>query len=759
MSFSISNLNPFGSKIKNAELSSPEIEMIKQPSSITSSEHQGVDGKPFFEWNVSRIYNHEEGCSKTKTWAVRILSSILIFPVLLTFIVDIGRKIGFEAGLLSGKSFSLIEQMGAGCKAIADKAGAAYKSFSTPLTITPEQLNQKSEQAIKNHAEKLINRYNALNGGSFHTNSSFSSPSALKAEKQIIRAQSDLIAEINVYVNRNATGTADFLSHLNRAEEMANSSIREAAQDAPYIENKMKRTGPRPFLRDVAQREFSVRLKDANQSVNAEKFIALAAQEPDFARSLSHGITTQIVTKEQAHKAVSDTAYTIFHEGLEKGLEEADSRFEGLLSSALTNKVVTDVEASLINESIQPTVQDLAAAAAIDVSSNQAPDTTEVELEHQLSKIAEKLVEKKKLKKENESQFLTEAKAQLAKAKDVIVEQSLKAEKEAQEIEAQKVIEVQKAANQQALLGKFTGLLALIGTKQEALADQFQKLNQLEGKRAEITAQLEAIRNTEVTIKGQKMPILLAQNEYLKAKALISSNSRLTSHQKNEQTKGLSEQGFTQHTIDKMHELLTLDPKHNQITQEIDLLSAEIHTQHEELGKLNSTYKLFRKHNLGGLEDSHRQTVESDALKVLKSQNILNRQHKNLNPGSHGLLSRVKSGLSKSSPVSADANRAEVEALLLAVEQSKALPSDDDVFSDVGDSVGSEDMAPSAPVDLAAPSAPAAEAPSLRSTLSEGFFNLGYKARGPYNYVASVVANRWKKKPQEKDPAAVLTTA
>ncbi len=161
---------------------------------------------------------------------MRVLSVLLLPFTILTLIVDLGRRLAFSAGLVNGKSFSLITKTGEAAQAVASKVQSVYKSYMGK-DLTVEQLNERSQKEIQAHAKQLVDGYRALNGGTFHTNSSFSSPHALNGERQISRAQTDLINDINAFVARNATTAEDFVQVLAQAKAMVSEQINEAAGD------------------------------------------------------------------------------------------------------------------------------------------------------------------------------------------------------------------------------------------------------------------------------------------------------------------------------------------------------------------------------------------------------------------------------------------------------------------------------------------------------------------------------------------------
>ena len=681
MPFSLSSI--FGSRAVDAPapVEQPkvnEVELTETPTTTSApsapvAEAAAQDAKTNFEWNVGRLYSSEPGKSTARTWAVRILSTLLVFPLVLTAIVDLGRRLAYSVGLVNGKSFSLIDKASAGCKAVADKVSSVYQSYCKPLT--KEELNAKSQAAIKAHSEKLVDGFKALNGGYLHTNSSFSSPAALNAERQIEKAKVDLIAEVNTYVARNATGTEDFVAHLTTAKAMVASSLAEVAGDAFYIQNKSERSGPRPFIRDWANVEFQAALEGNKQTV--EQFVGFAKQEPDFAAGLKKGVEAGVLTDKQAKSALKQQVEAVYSQGLETGLEAANTGAERLLESGVTAQVVSKEEAASVDESIQPDVDVLADAAARDVARKQQtnPAITEDEITIQLTKAADGLKQKKKLKPEDETKFLTAAKAQLAKAKEAVEAETLKQKQEADELAAKQVAEVQKAADQSSLLGKFVGMLGLIAKKQEELTAQFLKFDELEAKRQTVTDSLETIRTTAVTVRGVPMTILQAAGEYYKAVSAIS-NSGQTPAAKKQQVKDLGNQGFSQQTIDKINQLKALEPQLTEVLDQQDALAQAIDTQHEEVATLMAKFKVYKKNNLAQLEVRNRKVVTDTEKRIETVQRTLDQRHRQLAQVDTSLIGRLRPEPLRVVNIDPTANKEEVEALVDAFGRSQAIEDD-----------------------------------------------------------------------------------
>lgn len=673
MPFSISNLNPWRKKETPVEAEQPkEVESTVTPSAPSAPVAPVVEAtaeatkQSNFEWNVGRLYASEEGESKLRVWPIRILSTLLVFPLLLTLIVDIGRRIAFSAGLINGKSWSLIDQVTGGCRAVADKVSAIYRSYKKPKTV--EELNKQSRETIRSQAKRLIDGYRALNGGYLSTNTSFSSPTALNAEKQIGRAKADLANEVNAYVARNATGTENFGEHLAVVQAIVREEINAAAGNEPYIQSKVERNGPRQLLSNWANGE--VLGAFGKDSQISEQFVKLASQEPDFALSLKRGVDSGILTERQAKQAIKKQVHAAYVEGLKIGLQAADAAGMAALESGVQSQLVNEAEATFIASSIRPEVEILAAAAARDVARQQTVDTTEAEVMHQLTKASDHLKQKKRLNPEDETRFLTAAKAQLAKEKEAVEAEALKQKQEAEELQAKQVAEVQKAADQASLLGKFLGILGLINKKQEEHVARFLKFDELDARRQAVTDSSETIRTTEVTVRGVPMTILQAAGEYYKAVAIIS-NSGLTSGAKKQQIKDLANQGFSQQTIDKINQLKALEPELTAVIDQQDALSQEIDQKHEELATLTAQFKVYKKNHLGQLEARNRDVVVKTEKNIDLAQRPLDQRHRQLTQVDVRLIDRLRPEPLRVVNLDPATNRAEIEALVEAFAQSQ----------------------------------------------------------------------------------------
>ncbi|MGB7978201.1 MAG: hypothetical protein WCF19_03455 [Chlamydiales bacterium] len=664
MPFSLSSI--FGRKPQEAPISDegqPTTTSASEPSAPTLAASFEKESRSF-EWNTSRLYHSAEGESQTKTWLVRILSTLLVFPVVLTLLLDLGRYAAFKAGFADGKSFSLIDKASAGVQALATKVSSVFKS--TPVAMTKEAFNQKIAKAIKGYAKNLVDGYRALNGGYLHTNDSFSSPYALGAEKQIRQAQKALLAEVNAYVAQNATGTSDYLQHAKVAEAMVQAYISKAAEDDLYISNKVERTGPPEFIRDVALREFLKTGASEGTSAyipgHAEHFIRIAKQESDFAAGLASGVKDKILTPDQAKQAVQQHAHEVYKTGLETGIVEARTKTKDLLNAGIRENLVTESEAVAVADSIRPDVELLATAAAKDIAKGETSKATDVQIEQQLAKIADQLISEKRLHPSEESAFLTSAKAQIASVKQESTEKALKEKEETEELEAQKLLQVQKAADQTALENKFLGILDVIAKKQARQEASFAEYDQAAKELNGVAEQLKALETKQVRINEKQVSIMQAAAAYLIASNAITDHSKLNPLQKEEQLKNLESQGFTEKTIKDIELFQTLAPERTAIIKKMAEIARTVDGQHEEIVKLIGVYRVYKKNNLGALEDDKRESISLTEKQILDKQKNLKTKHDDLMKVG-GLASRFRSDIPAANK-NPDQNRQEVEAII-----------------------------------------------------------------------------------------------
>src|SRR3990167_2817979 len=183
----VSGVHPFS---PSAQAASP-VEESKQDNDESSvMTVEATASRPEqqkFEWNVTRLFVHNQAHSMARTWGVRVLSLLIGLPTLL---LDLGRRLAFAVSMVNGKSFSLIDKTLGGCKTLSDKVSSAYHSCMNP------------DKKFESLASKLVEGYKVLNKEShFGTNRSG------KAETLITETQKALTDEIKKFVERNAQTT------------------------------------------------------------------------------------------------------------------------------------------------------------------------------------------------------------------------------------------------------------------------------------------------------------------------------------------------------------------------------------------------------------------------------------------------------------------------------------------------------------------------------------------------------------------------
>lgn len=169
-----------------------------------------------FESNAERIWSHEEGDSKVKTWAVRILFGFTVVPYLLALFVDLGRYMLFKRGYIDGKSWSLIEETEEGCRAVARKVNAVSNEFM-----------------LKKHAKDVVGLYRVAN----------------PSKDQIETLQKVLARDVTRYAELNGKSLYDFSTYVGIAKKLVQEAIEKAGGDEiigrePLIHHLWKQLNP-----------------------------------------------------------------------------------------------------------------------------------------------------------------------------------------------------------------------------------------------------------------------------------------------------------------------------------------------------------------------------------------------------------------------------------------------------------------------------------------------------------------------------------
>lgn len=652
---------------ETAPVSTPAVEVAGTVQSVERN----------FEWNVGRLFKHEEGHSKARTWAVRVLSVALVLPLVLTVIVDLGRGLGFMIGNKSatvgkyfdGKSFSLIDKVSTGVKTISDKVRVAYKNFMHP-EYTVEQLNQFSEKAMKAHVAKLVDGYRSLNGGRIHSNDSFSTPTALAAENQIVQAQKDLIAVANEMIARNATQVEGFESYTQSVNDKIDAMIREAAGDDRFVANKTVREGTPELMSEVAIRELD-KACEANQPVVAQQFVEVAKQDEDFVAALGSGIEQEVLTEAQAKQALIAQAPVVFSESLESGLDAAVKAEKEFVESAVEAEIITQEEGAQIAS--KAAVVQLAAAAAKDVQKSRTPAEKPEAVQAKIVKAADQLIRDKKLASTDKSVFMTEvqknlqAAAAAAEADRIALDTArqqaeVEAQQQTQAIEAERLAQVKKAEDQSNLFGKFNDLLTILTKKQVSLTEQIELRDKLNVEREKLTKDHDNIVNTTVMVKGNQETLLKAEQLYQAELNKISAKKNLTDAERSAQINALVSSGdFSEQIIELMTKLKELTPELQAKTKEVSDAAEKVENINVELQTLVQVYRVFSASHKAELETDKRNQVVVLEKGVFDAQEKLNQRINDL--FKHGIMARLRPQVAVVN-TTRDGNEAEVNALI-----------------------------------------------------------------------------------------------
>ncbi|MBU6383782.1 MAG: hypothetical protein KGQ49_02595 [Verrucomicrobia bacterium] len=620
-------------------------------------EEQKPSVKNSFEWNVERLFANDP--KHVKTWGERILAVFLALPVL---ILDLGRGLAYSVDLIQGKSWDILGDTSKACQGVASKVSSVFHSVTAKKELSLEEQNERSQKNIQKRAEDLIDGYKNLNGGYFHTNSSFSSPFALKAEKQIRQAKEALIQEVNAYVARNAASIENFRQVRIEAHRMVEKAIYAAAKDEFYIANKTERRGQPPLLRDVALREF---LETSFNGALDPVFSDKADESGNFAEGVKKGLETGAITRTTAIALLHERAGKVYQEALPQGMNVAETALNQFLNASVEAGVINSEMKTAISNHIQPDVEVLASAAAREIA---RANTVSEEIRLRLVSIAGALQKAKRLRAEDVSQFLTSADVQVKKEKQLFLAEQTKAKAEAERMEVERAALAQKTADQEAHFSKFQGLLNLIAKKQNELAAQIQKYDDMDVARGEMGRQMDEIRNEKVLFRGSEKTVLEVADEYYKAISRISTSDKLTSTERKEQLDRLNKEEFGRTTVERILALDALRPKMIQLVDDQARLADGIEENHHELVRLKTVYGVFRKNQLFLLDESHRKAVEEQEKGIRKTHKLLNDRHNTIRKT--GLIDRLKTE-QPAVPVNRDpmANNEEVEKLLQAERQ------------------------------------------------------------------------------------------
>jgi len=536
-----------------------------EPSATVSVNGTVKEKKNDFEWNVGRLYSAtQEGHSSARTWAVRILSTLLVFPVVLTAIVDIGRRLAYEADLIDGKSWSLI-----------DKTSQAASSATTKVSElffgkdTIEKQNNRSEKAMKSLVGKIVDGYRSQNKTLGSRNDSFSGP----AYDKIHNGGESLAAEVNSYIARNASKAEDFVALKTVLLGKIQQFFKEAAGKEHYVLTKTRHetnpilisdlafvkfvdsldtSGHSGKVIDTANREFANTRHDSG-SVSGEQISAVSSS-PETAtgtstaaptasrvttpeehiQKLKKAVNGGVATKEQVAADFEQSIPQAVADALNnEGLARSTEVQKGLLDEAVKQKLLTPEQAQRISQGICPDVNQLAEGAAKDIVAINpvSVEGTGVIDDQEIVKVADKLKEQGKLNADNIGAFKAQVtkrvpeiraeKAQRAAAHAAVVAQKQK-EAEARILEARKTADAAalkekqdneavaatlKAAQAEAaqkqgnLFGHFQRYLEIIQRKQGEIQPLLTESDALIAERDELVAWREKTSAEEIVIK------------------------------------------------------------------------------------------------------------------------------------------------------------------------------------------------------------------------------------------------------------------
>lgn len=625
---------------------------VEETASTQAPSEEGVlTSKNQFESNLVRIFK-DEGHSKARTWAVRILSTLTILPLLFAVVTDALRYVAFRCNLVDGKSFSLVDKASAGVQSLteaaqktAEKVKNIYQSYTAPKVLSTEDLNVQFKDAITDNVKKLIDGYRTLNN-----ESSFGSKSARNAEREIQKAKESIVSEINTYLGRNASGAEDFIMHLDAASRFVQEEILRVAGNDVYVPNKVVRLGPPPSLALVAQAEF---VEFAQLKKFEEAYIALAKQEEDLPTSLKMGMKNGIVSEARAKEVVKSEIPRIYTETLkEEGLEAAEKVFSQTTSAAVEKELIASEEVeSLVR--IENT-DALANAVAKDIASielEEGIDEPEMRIGNAVLEASEELIASGRLDPEEKNEFVSKTIALVEETKTQKEEDSIREKELEEQREVERVAEEQRSADQQALVENFTNTLGYIHGKQQQLQGLYQELDSLDALLQSLSKQVREIRHSKVDVNGKSMQVLEAESTYWKQ--IEEALEKGTAEQKHTRIQDLAGQGLSEQAIEKINQLESLKPQILEVLGPMTELVRQIQSLQKEIVECQDVYQVFEKNHRKGLEKQNQETVDGLKNAVFKDQESLDRTYNKKIVGNAGIIARLKTKAPKD-PVNKD---------------------------------------------------------------------------------------------------------
>ena len=593
-----------------------------------------------FEWNLGRLLYKQNGETETRAWTVRVLSLALVFPAVLTALVDLGRGLGFLIGnknatfakYFDGKSFSLIDKASAACKALSTKVDTLYKSIIAPPTL--EQLNLRSEKTLKNLARKLTDGYRAQHGGYFTSNSSFSSPGAINGEKQVNLAQKEILAELSTNIQRNVTDPAKLESYKADLEKKIFNLVKDAAKDDLFVKNKVYRAGPQPKLADVARKELRNFFQKASQQLLNEQFVNLAKKQDTLVENLAAGVDAGTITLEKAQEAIKEQAPTLYMGKLAEGFKKAGAALKAFFSSVVEKKLMTDAQVQAIV--VRPDVDMLSAFAASEIAQNEESELGD---KTAITQTADRLIKEGRLDEKDKSKFSVYVLAQIPKMRAEIQAQRIaKLEKEQEALaiskEAEAAINAEKAAQLQAqevqtsLWGRFLDLIGLIFVKQDAVKGLFAEHDQLVLDRKQIAEELKNLRDQTVVFKGQKMKLLIAEEKYSEELSKILAKEGITDKKRQSLVTQLVSFDSGEKTIELIQQMRSLVQRSTEMVALLASHSDQIQDEIKALATLNGVYSVYSKNHKGQFIERSRKEIGSIEKTLQKGQVFISEKYK-----------------------------------------------------------------------------------------------------------------------------------
>ena len=613
-------------------------------------EEEQIEGAPepkkTFEYNATRLFERNVKDSLGTRLAKTVLAMILLIP---TLIFDIGRRIAFALNLTNGKSVNVVDLISGKVQGGIDKVKNLYKRLTTPKEITTEEQNAIATKKMQTLSARLIEGYKNLNGGYLHSNSSFSTPYALSAEKQIQKTKQELIDEVKSFAIRNGNSGEEFFNQVKLAHKTVLKAIESAAQGEIYIRNKQERSGNTAYLRNVAQKEFA-RALNSQRMTFKDAFIK-ACVKGDLVDGLKLGIRRNFLTLDEARTILEGRSREVYEENLSSGLEVAAQAKKGLIDDAVNKELLQADQVEGIYSRTRPKVETLIQTAYESIQQIEG----ETEQVNRIIEIADQLMKDKVLADTDANHFRASVKAKFDQAQR-------EAEEAARVLESQRLAAEELAQSKEALLARFEGMVELTSTKQKQGLQLISGYREAEKTLRAKTKELEELQKSTVSFKGKSISILEAAEKYNQSVVTIS---KIRNAEKREQKlHDLNTKEYNEGTIHLIQKLQNLQMELSKLIESQAACAKAIKGLHQEVLHLNQVFKVFAKNNVHGLDDHRQKEIAPYAKQLDQLVEELTKQYNEVNGST--LFNRIISGETVSKTVNAnpDDNRAEVETLL-----------------------------------------------------------------------------------------------